>query len=234
MAFDMMEKLDKYWKVVHGIMAVAVILDPRFRMRLILFYFPEIYGSNAANEIEKVRNFLYELVEEYQSNTNSCASNQFGMSSSTSQTVANNGPEDRLSKFDKWNQSYANNTNDSKNELDFYLEEDILPRTQDFDILSWWKTNGLKYPTLQKIARDILAILMSSVASESAFSTSGRILSPYRSRLHPNTLEALICTQNWIKPKMQVYERISNDDNNIIVIIIIIIIIKYLKFKTFL
>nr|GMD98950.1 zinc finger BED domain-containing protein RICESLEEPER 2-like [Ipomoea batatas] len=48
------------------------------------------------------------------------------------------------------------------------------------------------------MAKDILAIPISSVASESVFSTGGRLVSPIRSRLHPNTLEALMCAQNWL------------------------------------
>ncbi|KAK1427946.1 hypothetical protein QVD17_16707 [Tagetes erecta] len=68
----------------------------------------------------------------------------------------------------------------------------------DLDILAWWKTNGLKYPMLQKIARDILAIPITTVASEFSFSTSGRLVSPHRSRLHPSTLEALMCAQSWL------------------------------------
>uniref|UniRef100_A0A1S4DMZ5 Zinc finger BED domain-containing protein DAYSLEEPER n=1 Tax=Nicotiana tabacum TaxID=4097 RepID=A0A1S4DMZ5_TOBAC len=79
-----------------------------------------------------------------------------------------------------------------------YLEEEVLPRTPSFDSLSWWKTNGLKFPTLQKIAHDLLAIPISTVASESAFSTSGRLISPHRSRLHPTTLEALMCARTWL------------------------------------
>ena len=55
-------------------------------------------------------------------------------------------------------------------ELDFYLEEEPLSDDEDLDVLYWWKVNT-KYPTLQKIAKDILAIPVSSVASESAFST---------------------------------------------------------------
>ncbi|KAF1897135.1 hypothetical protein Lal_00034837 [Lupinus albus] len=48
------------------------------------------------------------------------------------------------------------------------------------------------------IAKDLLAIPISIVASESAFNTSGRFLTPHRSRLQPHTLEALICLQNWL------------------------------------
>ena len=59
-----------------------------------------------------------------------------------------------------------------------------------------WKSNGLKYPTLQRIARDILAIPAIIVVSESAFSTNGKLLSPHRSRLHPKTIEAMMCAQN--------------------------------------
>ena len=37
-----------------------------------------------------------------------------------------------------------------------------------------------------------------SATQESAFSTSGRLISPHRSRLHPKTLEALMCAQSWL------------------------------------
>jgi hypothetical protein len=56
-----------------------------------------------------------------------------------------------------------------------------------------------KYPILAKIARDILAILISTVTSEFAFSNGGRILDPFKSSLSPLTVEALICTQDWLK-----------------------------------
>ncbi|KAL4561102.1 hypothetical protein LXL04_033264 [Taraxacum kok-saghyz] len=56
----------------------------------------------------------------------------------------------------------------------------------------------LKYPTLQQVVRDILAIPVSTVASESAFSSGGRHVTPHRNRLHPDTLEALICAQDWL------------------------------------
>ncbi|CAN1247777.1 Putative AC transposase, partial [Linum perenne] len=87
-------------------------------------------------------------------------------------------------------------------ELDHYLVEDVTPRSQDFDILMWWKVNGAKYPTLQQIARDFLAIPITSVASESAFSSCGRLLDPHRSKLHYSTVEAMMCTRNWVKDEL--------------------------------
>ena len=59
--------------------------------------------------------------------------------------------------------------------------------------------NGGNYPILSQIARDILAIPVTTIASESAFSTGGRFVSSYRNRLHPSTLEALMCSQSWIR-----------------------------------
>ncbi|CAL8177046.1 unnamed protein product [Prunus armeniaca] len=94
--------------------------------------------------------------------------------------------------------SISTNVELVKSELDHYLEESLLPRTLDFDILSWWRTNGIKYPTLHDISRDILTIPVSTVASESAFSTSGRIVSPHRNQLHSKTVEALMCAQDWL------------------------------------
>nr|KYP42358.1 Putative AC transposase [Cajanus cajan] len=85
-----------------------------------------------------------------------------------------------------------------KTKLDHYLEEDVLPRTTDFDILMWWKLNGIKYPTLKAITRDILANPISTVASESTFSISGQILSPHRSRFRWSILEALVCSRSWL------------------------------------
>ena len=46
-----------------------------------------------------------------------------------------------------------------------------------------------------------MAIPISTVASKSAFSTGGRVLDPFCNSLSPNTVEALISTQNWLRSK---------------------------------
>jgi len=89
-----------------------------------------------------------------------------------------------------------------KSELDRYLDEEaVCIHTKNFNVLDWWKVAGTRYPTLRRIARDIYAIPVTTVASESAFSTGGRVLSEHRSRLTTKMLEALMCSQDWIKNK---------------------------------
>ncbi|WVZ89881.1 hypothetical protein U9M48_036230 [Paspalum notatum var. saurae] len=85
-----------------------------------------------------------------------------------------------------------------KSEIDTYLEENIEKGSDDWDILAWWKCKSEKYPILSTMARDFLAIPLSIVSSESAFSCGGRILSDHRSSLSPQMLEALICAKDWL------------------------------------
>jgi hypothetical protein len=87
----------------------------------------------------------------------------------------------------------------SKSELDKFLAEEPEDDGPKFDILSWWKVNSSRFPVLGYLARDVFAIPISTVASESAFSTSGRVLDDFRTSLTPFMVEALVCTQDWLR-----------------------------------
>lgn len=82
-----------------------------------------------------------------------------------------------------------------KSELDVYLEEGChrFDPKEDFDALSWWKLNMYKFPILSSMARDILAITITTVASEATFSAGSRVIDKYRSSLTPATVEMLMC-----------------------------------------
>ncbi|KAJ9542242.1 hypothetical protein OSB04_028748 [Centaurea solstitialis] len=170
MTSSMLLKFNKYWSVIHEVMSVAIVLDPRYKLKLINYFFPKIYGDEAKSEVMRIRNLCVELFEDYKKKyVNNQGTSWKGQSSTSAFDVA----------------------------------EKLLPNEEGFDILMWWRCNGSKFPILQKIAKDILAIPISSVASESAFSMCGNKLTKQRSRLHPKTIAALMCTQNWLRKEIQ-------------------------------
>ena len=79
-----------------------------------------------------------------------------------------------------------------------YLAEPRSDRTSSIQILDFWKSQQYRYPDLARIARDILCVPISTVASESAFSVGGRVLDHFRSSLSPQIVESLICTKDWL------------------------------------
>ncbi|GJT46363.1 zinc finger BED domain-containing protein RICESLEEPER 2 [Tanacetum coccineum] len=62
-----------------------------------------------------------------------------------------------------------------------------------YDVLGFWKPNESMFHVISQMARDILSVQDTSVASESAFSTSGRVLSIRRTRLTLASLEMCEC-----------------------------------------
>ena len=49
------------------------------------------------------------------------------------------------------------------------------------------------------MARDVLAIPATSVASEQMFSCAGRIIDDEHTSLDPSTITALMCQRNWLE-----------------------------------
>ena len=75
-------------------------------------------------------------------------------------------------------------------ELERYLNEE--GGEDDVEILKWWKLNSPRFPILSHMARDILAMPVSTIASEAAFSTCGRTLDQFRSSLTPKFIYLII------------------------------------------
>nr|XP_043621931.1 zinc finger BED domain-containing protein DAYSLEEPER-like [Erigeron canadensis]XP_043621932.1 zinc finger BED domain-containing protein DAYSLEEPER-like [Erigeron canadensis] len=182
-AKPMQTNFDTYWKNCCLILAIAVVMDPRFKMKLVEFSFTKIYGEEAARFINLVDEGIHQMFLEYVG----------GVEGNVKQEdVAGLG----LTDFDMY--IMETTSQQSKSELDQYLEESLLPRVHEFDVVGWWKLNKVKYPTLSKMARDILTVPVSTVVPEMVFETGRKEMDRYRCSLRPETVEAIVCAKDWL------------------------------------
>ncbi|GJW35262.1 zinc finger BED domain-containing protein RICESLEEPER 2-like protein [Tanacetum coccineum] len=72
---------------------------------------------------------------------------------------------------------------------------------EGFDVLGFWKAKESMFHVLSRMAMDLISIQTTSVAFESAFSTSGRVLSIRRTRLTPGSLEKILDAEGARKMK---------------------------------
>lgn len=56
------------------------------------------------------------------------------------------------------NMQVMSSVDTSKIELHLYLKDPKLPLLKDFDTLDWWHKNTRHFPTLAKMAPDLLAL----------------------------------------------------------------------------
>lgn len=79
-----------------------------------------------------------------------------------------NSQDELMQDYDHYLAANQINIINETDEFERYLSDPLVPRscTEPFDVLAWWKENELKYPSVASMARDILAIPITSVASE--------------------------------------------------------------------
>ena len=203
-AARMRSKFEEYWERCSLGLAVAAVLDPRFKLKLVEYYYALIFGSGAPNRIDDVFDSVKTLYNEHSICLASLDQDMAWQEGGSSGCLPSSGRDsrDRLIGFDK----FLNETSQSegtKSDLDKYLEEPLFPRNAEFNILNWWKVHTPRYPILSMMARNVLGIPMSKVASDSAFSTGGRVLDRDWSSLNPSTLQALMCAQDWIQSELE-------------------------------
>ncbi|PLW55066.1 hypothetical protein PCANC_02529 [Puccinia coronata f. sp. avenae] len=202
----MLTKFYKYWEEMKVFAAVVHVFDPRSKMSYVEFKLRDKAESQevAAVEIENVRTALYSWYKQYITDSESEKQNQKSKNIDQNNDIICTGEveDDDTQAFRQHlaRTKGIGSTSAPTGELDLYLQEHNLevPPKSNFDLLEWWKVNALRFPTLSQMARTALMIPATSVASESAFSASGRVLDDFRMSLNPNTLEALICTQDWL------------------------------------
>jgi hypothetical protein len=172
-----------------------------YKVKFLSFFFKGIYGSEKKKElIGKIESDLRHLFDCY---VESAAHDNFNTNYNQPPLLINVDQHEEnpamllASQFSMHLEEFE--SRESNSELSRYLTENCEKITDDFDLLLWWRRNSSKYPILSKLAKDILAVPVSTIASESTFSTGGRILDSFRTSLSATTVEALICTQSWLR-----------------------------------
>jgi hypothetical protein len=191
------KKDEKEKENINLLIFVAAVLDPRYKLSdYTKITIEEMYGLETGEKVwVAVNKCVRELFEEYRLKSSSPAVAE----TSTEQALSEGGGSKMKQLIaNRLRQSNAT-SGGSKSELDKYLAEDCEDPQTKLDILAWWSVNSSRFPTLGKMAHDILAISISTMASESAFSTSGRILDDFRTSLTPFMIQALVCTQDWLR-----------------------------------
>ncbi|WZZ71679.1 hypothetical protein YC2023_083049 [Brassica napus] len=218
---------------MNKLLIVASVFDPRKKMNFANLCFEKLYGKESIEYTllsESIMDILKRLYDEYSvgystSGGGSGGSQSQGGSSSQPQSQCSGAAAVLQSQiigngigYERMDNLYEElveetGTQDSSNELEVYLREKAEVTKggnglgTEYDVLSWWRRNSVKFPILSQIAADILAVQASSVASESAFSTSGRVLDPYRSCLTHFMVEVLVCTEQWLKSEIHINEK---------------------------
>jgi hypothetical protein len=198
MATSMNKKFEKYWKKSSTTLAVACFLDPRYKKRLIEFYMRKFHGSASQVHVDALVDFIKKLYQSYVSAEPSSSKPKSKADEHRDLDTADLLVDSRDDELENYLYESSGPDGDDMNELDKYMADPPLRFSGQFDILAWWKNQSDEYPILAKIARDLLAVQVSTVASESAFSAGGRVVDPFRSRLDPEMVEALICMKDWV------------------------------------
>ncbi|KAL2237285.1 UNVERIFIED_CONTAM: Zinc finger BED domain-containing protein RICESLEEPER 2, partial [Sesamum indicum] len=77
--------------------------------------------------------------------------------------------------------------------------EDVEEYREKFDILKWWKVNTQRFPILSKMARDILAVPVSTVCFRCQhLALVVMFLMHLGAPLSPKIVQAIIYAQDWI------------------------------------
>ncbi|CAN1278770.1 Zinc finger BED domain-containing protein RICESLEEPER 2 [Linum perenne] len=204
-AWNMKAKVEKYWDESEGenvkmnkILYIALLFDPRHKMQMLEHCFELMYGALRGQQLKMlVKEELVKMFDLYRDALTAREGEQVQGSVAVPpmNTEEDEDYDDTFAGYDLQHKEIGNRA-----ELDKYLDdarEGAGDVTEEFDILTWWKVVGAyKYPVMFEIAKDILAIPFSSVASVSAFSNGGRVLDDFRSSLLPKIVEALICSED--------------------------------------
>uniref|UniRef100_A0A803N1U4 BED-type domain-containing protein n=1 Tax=Chenopodium quinoa TaxID=63459 RepID=A0A803N1U4_CHEQI len=131
MAARMNEKFAKYWTNFSIIMAVAVVLDPRFKYEFVEWAFKKVYGEiEGTNELVKFKKRLDYLYGAYVTEASTTTPRTRHRSSrQPNEEQVNVASDSFMMDFDNFSSSKSYVA--AKSDLQIYLEEPLIPPNMD-------------------------------------------------------------------------------------------------------
>ncbi|KZV23085.1 hypothetical protein F511_25619 [Dorcoceras hygrometricum] len=194
---SMEDKFFKYWETIPLVHGLAALLDPsqgQVSFDIFFDYYAKFLGKNVDDQKKSIMHSLQELFDLYANEQSTPSKQPEPEERSTQQGKM--GALGFYQNFKRQKFKGLSVTRLNSNEIQLYLSQ-YFETPENFDVLEYWKVNSQLYPILATIARDILPVQASSVASESAFSMCGRIIGDQRTNLNADTLGMLTCLQDW-------------------------------------
>ena len=190
MANRMKGKIDEYWGEASLALGISVVLNPYFKVDIIEYGYRQIHGSDADLHLSR---FRYDLTCAYHKYAKDI-SNQVPSSSAMADVGRCTSSD---ISFKEWRKGkYERNMVHSQwNELDQYLQLPPENLDKDGNVLAWWQDNARNFPILGKMARDFLAIPVSTVISKSSEVMK---MASVHDGVRPEIAEALICGKDWL------------------------------------
>lgn len=158
MLIPMKEKFDKYWADYNVFFSCAAVLDPRCKLGFVSYCYGKLYAPDEAERrVAEVKKTLVNLFAEYSGAAVSEAPSDGAKNSRGSRGDG----ADMFNDYENYIQSQR--TNVERSQLELYLEETPRKLNDELDVLEFWSKSSMRYPQLASMARDVLAVPISSV-----------------------------------------------------------------------
>ncbi|GKC44008.1 zinc finger BED domain-containing protein RICESLEEPER 2 [Tanacetum coccineum] len=219
MVVPMKQKLKKYFEKMSPVITYAAASNPCFNVSGVklliesisidLECFDDGFATKAKERFNNSLEGLYNIYYMKYGNLTQSTS-----AASSSRSHSGNPMTNLLNRLKENSNKQATNDRLTSSEYERYVTIDFIAHLwpdefTGFDVLGFWKEKESMFPVLSRMARDMLSVQATSVASESAFSTSERVLSIQITRLTPASLEMCMC----LKDHLDAFDRIQHTSN---------------------
>jgi hypothetical protein len=101
-----------------------------------------------------------------------------------------------------------------KTEFEVYIRQDPdeVQRIDEINPVQWWASKKLNFPTLRLLAFDVLSIPAMSAECERVFSSAKKMITPDRSGLNNDIVEACECLKYWWDNSLVLYNKPTEDE----------------------